>query len=568
MSFFRSVILLLTPRWQRAVNRFKNSKRDRLRTPFLAALVIALWAVIYVVFVKALAYFTAEEMFGTIAATKLLSMLLMTFAFVLVISNIITTFSSYYLSADLELIMAGPVPAKSLYSARFIETLGDSSWMVLVFGFPVFLAYGRVFSAPWIFYLLSFVTFFCLLSLVTSLSILIVQNLVRTFPVRRLRDLFVLVGILVFIGVYLIFRMIRPEEFLNPEGFASVMDYLSIMSESSSPFLPTTWLMFVLKPYITGYGHDQIPYFLALLVLAALAAFRLAGHNHELVHFVGYSKAMESKGARLSKSRTVAAFSRVLNAVLDPPTSRLVIKETLLMARDWGRLSQLLLLLALILVYLYNFSVIPSLDSPEATMGLKSIVAFLNIGLAGFVLASLGVRFLFPAISSEGRAFWILKGSPIALRRILWVKFFFYLVPMLILGLLLVIATNWLLGLGTFMFVLCTATVALLTMGITSLSIGMGVLYADFKETDPNQAFAGFGGLLTMLYAALGVAAVILLEAYPVYKYLLAQFFHKSLRVQDYFFMGAWFMGALVVAIFLMIQPMRSGLKHITRLEI
>ncbi|MBI5249061.1 MAG: hypothetical protein HY912_06160, partial [Desulfomonile tiedjei] len=413
MSLIRDVLLLLSPRWNKTVNRLRNSKKDRLRLPFLIGLVVALWVVIYVVFVKSLAYFTAEEMFGTIAATKLLSMILVTFTFVLIISNIITTFSAFYLSNDLELIMAGPARSNALYTARFIETVGDSSWMVMVFGFPVFLAYGRVFSAPLSFYALSLFAFSCLLVLTASGAIIVVQSLVRTFPVRRLRDLFVFVGILIFIGVYLIFRMVRPEEFLNPEGFASMMDYLSIMSESSSPLLPTTWIMQVLKPYITGYGFEDITFFLALLGCAAVGAFRLAGHNHGSVHFYGYSKAMESKGARLSKSRAVAWFDRQLGRVLERSTARLVMKEMLLMARDWGRLSQLLLLLALVLVYLYNFSVLPSLDSPEATMFLKNTIAFVNIGLAGFVLSSLGVRFLFPAVTSEGRAFWILKGSPI-----------------------------------------------------------------------------------------------------------------------------------------------------------
>ncbi|MBI5250130.1 MAG: hypothetical protein HY912_11610, partial [Desulfomonile tiedjei] len=249
-------------------------------------------------------------------------------------------------------------------------------------------------------------------------------------------------------------------------------------------------------------------------------------------------------------------------------TARLVMKETLLMARDWGRLSQLLLLLALILVYLYNFSVLPSLESPEATMFLKNTIAFLNIGLAGFVLSSLGVRFLFPAITTEGRAFWILKGSPVALRRILWVKFFFYLVPMMVLGLFLVIMTNWILGLGLFIFAVSTLTVVLLTIGITSLSIGMGVLHADLKEADPNQAFAGFGGLLTMIYAALGVAGVILLEAYPVYRIVVTQYFERSFRLHDYFVIGICFAGALAVIAFLIVQPLRMGMKQITELEI
>jgi ABC-2 type transport system permease protein len=562
------VILLLSPRWTKLRNQLKDPGASRYRPAIIGGLVIALWAVIYVVFVKALTYFTSEEMFGAIAATKLLSMILVTFAFVAVISNVITTFSTFYLSEDLELIIVSPVTPRAVFTARFIETLIDSSWMVLLFGMPVFLAYGRVFSSPWKFYVLSFGGFLCLMTMVTGLAVLIVQNLVRSFPVRRLRDLFVFVGILIFIGMYLLFRMVRPEEFLNPEGFASVMDYLSIMSESSSPFLPTTWLQEILKPYVTGYGFDEIPLFAGLLVSGAAVAFRIAGHSHEAGHWQGFSKSVESRGARLSKSRIIALQGRILDRFLDRPTVALVMKETRLMVRDWGRLSQLLLLLALIVVYLYNFSVLPSLDNPAATMMLKNAIAFLNIGLAGFVLSSLGVRFLFPAISSEGRSFWILKGSPVDLTRILWVKYFFYLAPMTLLGLFLVIMTNRLLGLGLFVSLLSTVTVMFLTVGITSLSIGMGVLYADFKEVDPNRAFSGFGGLMTMIYGGLAVAAVVLLEAFPVYRVVTSEYLHHQLGARDYVLIAACFLAALAVALFLIIHPLRQGLKQIAELRI
>jgi ABC-2 type transport system permease protein len=562
------VLLLLSPRWKKFRNRVNQPGKEKLRLPLIAILIIGLWAGIYVVFVKALVYFTAEEMFGTIAATKLLSMILATFAFVLIISNIITTFSTFFLSEDLELLMTAPVPPPSLYTARFIETMADSSWMVLVFGLPVFLAYGTVFESPWSFYVLSLVGFVCLLVLATALSIFVVQSLVRTFPVRRLRDLFVFVGILIFIGVYLLFRMVRPEEFLNPEGFASIMDYLSIMSEGSSPLLPTTWFMEILRPYITGYGFDTIPFFLALLVAAAASAFRLAGHNHQSAHFFAYSKSVESRGARLSKSRFISLWSKILSKYFDRPTAAIILKETLLMARDWGRLSQLLLLLALIMVYLYNFSVLPSLDNPVANRFLKNTIAFVNIGLAGFVLSSLGVRFLFPAISSEGRAFWILKGSPIGLRRILWVKYFFYLVPMLILGLVLVLMTNRLLDLELFISSVSTVTVVFLTVGVTSLSIGMGVLYSDFKEVDPNRAFSGIGGLLTMIYGGLAVLGVILLEVYPVYRIVTAGYFSRTLKGIDYIVIAACFLSALGLALYLIIKPLRVGLNKITELEI
>ncbi|MFH0825178.1 MAG: hypothetical protein V2B18_20700 [Pseudomonadota bacterium] len=562
------VLHLLSPRWKKFKNRGKTPQRIRIRLPFLASLVGVLWVVIYAVCVRSLGYLASEEVFGSIAAIKLLSIVLITFAFVLIVSNIVTTFSTFFLSEDLEIVMTGPVRPAALYASRFLETSADSSWMVLVFGLPVFAAYGTVFSSGPSFYFLSFVCLLCLLVMTTALGILVVQALVKIFPVRRLRDLFLFVGILIFVGVYLLFRMARPEDFLNPEGFASMMDYLSVMSEPSSPLLPTTWILEILRPYISGYGWGELKFNLAFLVTGTILIYRLAGHYHVHAHFEGYSRTMESRGARLSRSRTVDWTARLLERHLDRPIARVVVKEFLLMARDWGRLSQLLLLIALIIVYLYNFAALPSLNTPAATMFLKNTVAFINIALAGFVIASLGVRFLFPAISSEGRAFWILKGAPIDLRRILMVKFWFYLVPMCILALILAVVTNYLLGVDAFMFAVSTVTVLLLAVGVTSLSIGMGVFHADFKDPDPSRAFTGFGALMTMIYAGLAVAAVILLELYPLYRVVTAEFYSRPLSALDYAVMICCFSGAFAVVGFLIFVPLTRGLALIRELEI
>jgi ABC-2 type transport system permease protein len=199
---------------------------------------------------------------------------------------------------------------------------------------------------------------------------------------------------------------------------------------------------------------------------------------------------------------------------------------------------------------------------------LKNGIGFLNIGLAGFVLSSLGVRFLFPAISAEGRAFWILKKSPISLRKILWVKFFFYLAPMLVLGLFLVVMTNHLLGMGVFISLVSTVTMAFLTVGLTSLSIGMGVLYADLKQVDANRAFSGFGGLLTMIYGALAVAAIILLEAFPVYRVLTSEYHRHVFGTVDYAVMVCCFTLALGVAMTMIVCPLWAGLNKIADLEL
>ena len=48
----------------------------------------------------------------------------------------------------------------------------------------------------------------------------------------------------------------------------------------------------------------------------------------------------------------------------------------------------------------------------------KNFYAFLNLGLAGFVMATVAVRFVFPAVSAEGAAFWIIRTAPISLSRL------------------------------------------------------------------------------------------------------------------------------------------------------
>jgi len=66
----------------------------------------------------------------------------------------------------------------------------------------------------------------------------------------------------------------------------------------------------------------------------------------------------------------------------------------------------------LVIIYLYNFSVLPLDKSPIKTVYLQNLFSFLNIALAASVLAAIAARFVFPAVSAEGEAFWIVQTAP------------------------------------------------------------------------------------------------------------------------------------------------------------
>ena len=136
----REVLTLLKPRfWSFKNGRTSRSVRNRRKLRFfLFGMVgLAFWCGIFTIFYRVLIYFQGVEGFGDILAAKLLSMVLITFFALLIFSSIITHLSKFYLARDLILVHSLPVSRGKLFLARWIESTGDSSWMVIVYSLPV-----------------------------------------------------------------------------------------------------------------------------------------------------------------------------------------------------------------------------------------------------------------------------------------------------------------------------------------------------------------------------------------------------------------------------------------------
>jgi ABC-2 type transport system permease protein len=238
-------------------------------------------------------------------------------------------------------------------------------------------------------------------------------------------------------------------------------------------------------------------------------------------------------------------------------------KEMKTFFRDQTQWPQLLLLVALIVIYVYNFSVLPLEKSPVKTIYLQNVIAFLNMGLAAFVLTAVAARFVFPAVSLEGEAFWIVRAAPISLRSFLWIKFFVYSGPLLILAEILIVATNIMLHVTTFMMWLSTATMLFMVPGIVALGVGLGATYPDFKSENPAQAVTSFGGLLFMLFSAGFIGLVIVLEAGPVYTYFMSGVRGHAMSLFQWLWLIVSFMLVLLLCLLALLVPMRLGINNL-----
>src|SRR3989440_8426828 len=98
--------------------------------------------------------FRSAEELGPFLAAKILGLILLSFVTILVLSNIITALSSFFLAKDLDLLVAAPVDWLTLYGAKLLETAVNSSWMVVLMAVPMFTAFGTAYHGGAVFPLL------------------------------------------------------------------------------------------------------------------------------------------------------------------------------------------------------------------------------------------------------------------------------------------------------------------------------------------------------------------------------------------------------------------------------
>jgi ABC-2 type transport system permease protein len=564
----RDLALLLSPRLLGVRNELRGAGAGaRKRTWILAGVGAAFWAAMFLVSARVLRYFQSVEVIGDVLAHHLLSMILLTFFSLLIFSHIITALSNLYLSKDLELCHATPASLEEIFLSRVCYTVVDSSWMVIVFGLPVLMAYAWVYSPGPLFYLTLAHTGVAMVLIAAGIGILFTMVLVSVFPAHRTRDILMLLVILMVVGLYLLFRFLRPERLVDPDAFFSTVQYLSAMKAPDSPYLPTHWVTEVLWRHLGGAPAPHYAFHQLLLWSTAMALLVINVWTAEAIYFDGYSRSQEAKRRRAGGTFFLGLLRRIFATPLGRDLAAVADKDIRTFFRDNSQWSQLILLGALVVVYLYNFSVLPLERSPIRLEFLQNQIAFLNLGLAGFVLSAISVRFIFPAVSAEGRAFWILQSSPMTMRRFLWGKLAVYTVPMLVLGEILVVFTNRLLQVTPFMMALLTVTMFFSVFGIVAMGVGLGALYPKFRYENIAQVSTGFGGLIYMMVSSLFMAAVILLEAAPVYVIFMADARGETIRLLHWLWIVPAFGLVLALQVFAVIKPLRMGTKALNDYE-
>ena len=263
-----------------------------------------------------------------------LSWLFLTFLSFLAFSGIVTALSTFFLSDDLRLLLAAPVPARRLFHARFLRTIAQSSWMVVVFVVPVLVGVGAAHCAPAAYYAISIGAIVPFVTIPVAIGAAVTLLLVNIFPARRARDILMLMGLLFAGSLVLLLRMVQPEQLLRVESLPDVTDFFATLQSPLTPLLPSFWAAETVFAALQG-RVDRLH--MAALWTTALALVVLVAAAYERWHFTGFSKAQEARKVRFTQLALLDRVARLLP--MSTVHRHLLVKDLKLFLREIGRAS-------------------------------------------------------------------------------------------------------------------------------------------------------------------------------------------------------------------------------------
>ncbi|MGO9113522.1 MAG: putative ABC transporter permease subunit [Thermoguttaceae bacterium] len=489
----------------------------------------------------------------------------------LIFSSGVILYGSLFRSGEVAYLLTMPIHEERIFQHKFQHAVTLSSWGFVLLGSPMLVAYGNVALAPWYYYAMVLPMLVAFVVIPAGIGAILLLAVMRFFPRKRGHLLALGIALLIGATVWFFWSLFsRPEsDLLTPRWFLEMLQRLQLAQEKP---LPNWWLSSGLLE-AAGHAWSESVMFLAILIANALFFRELAGMFAARIYRKAY---WEAAGAGSSPTRVqMGWFDRTLNrclGFLSPSVRLILMKDVRLFRRDPLQWSQFLILTCLLLMYFTNVHPV------TYTLRLSqwvNVVSFMNLSVVGLLMSTFTTRFVFPLVSLEGHRFWLLGLLPLKRDSILWAKFLFSVGCLLVPCGLLILLSDWRLGIPLMLMVQHQGTSLLLCLGLSGIGVGMGARLPVINEQSPSRIAAGFGGTLNLVIGTLFIVLILALATLPCHVYLARQieptfsfsgeFTHWQIAIRSWLIVGS--LASLIVGVLAALAPMWIGIRTFRRQE-
>jgi ABC-2 type transport system permease protein len=490
-------------------------EQSRLLTGILGIFVAGYLVLAFELFFHGLKFIAKFPGLGAVLTERLLYALFAFLFALLLLSNLVISYTNLFRNRETTFLLTLPVSRQTIFRWKFIESTVLASWAFLFLIAPLLAAFGLVRGVAWHFYPVTvlLIGLFIVLPGVLGAALAI---LIGRFLDRRSFQITLVATALVLLSLAAFWWKTQPvdDELLDKRTLEALDQLLAKTRFTMFPFLPSYWLSSAVLQWAEGILRGA-GFFAAVLLSHTLffggIAFTRFGNL-----FYDTASAVQSRagaGFKLNFLRAGKNFADTPGFLeiffgklfwLAPDTRAMAVKDLRMFWRDttqWGQSVMFFGLLGIYIINLRNFT--HQLTSPFWI----NAVAFLNLGACAFNLASVTTRFVFPQFSLEGRRLWIVGMSPMGLARVVKIKYWLASALSLVVTLGLITLSCYLLKMSWDRVAFFGAVVIVMTFSLNGLAVGLGVLYPNLKETNPNKIVSGFGGTLCFVLSSVYILA-------------------------------------------------------------
>jgi ABC-2 type transport system permease protein len=528
------------------------AKAHFLRLVSFAFVILAFFAGSYYLFFSIFRYLTTIELIGTAIMDRTVEMAFFVFLVMLLFSNVITSYSTFYNSRELDFLFSLPVRPTSIYISKLFENALYASLATMVLGLPLVVAYGVCSRAVFVYYPLAIAGVYIYLVIPAAAASILIFIVLALFPQLRPRNVIALSIFYIIAQIMLYLKISNPGllKILETSSEKELLTFATNMATVGGNYIPSTWLTSMLKALKIG-DPDGCFYFL-LLLFVSLSMVIIAYY----VARATYHQSWLSVGEHQGKHQKIRSL---LSVYQDRSTRAFLYKDILTFIREPTQWVQLFVFVVLLVIYVFSLSRTPLYFNLPFW---RTIISFANFAYISFVLATLGVRFIYPAMSLEHSGLWFLASSPFSFRRILKIKFLFNAILAVILSEGLLILSNAFIKTDPHLYVVMPLIQLLVACVLVSINLGLGSRFPQFNEDNPSRIAAGTGGIIAALISMAYVGTSIILLATPAYNYMAGKYLDRSV---NYILIALSVFLFMVLTAAALIVPLRIGLRALEK---
>lgn len=468
-------------------------------------------------------------LFSAFLKERLLHMTVFAFFYMVAFSAVVTAIGTLYTADDLPLLFASPVPETRIFAAKALEAVALAGGVSALLFCAALAGFARSHGTLPQFPLAVALALPPFLALSGSAGVAVALLVARLVPVRHAELFFRALLVVAAVALVFFLRSLEPERLFRAEKFSTVLAYLQNLGAPGSEREPSAWITEAIQGALTFDG-DRARRGAAKLWAAACAAVPLLLLLARFLYMGGVRRTAESFSAPRGDPRgeppgPVERFAPAL-----PGVSRALLwKDALVFLRTPVFVTQSLMLAAVGAMYIYNIKLLPIDQTGGVRRWLADLFGTLNIAMVGFVVAAAALRLTFPALAAEGRAFLVVRASPIRPERILRTKLLLHAALLTPYALALTHFTVELLGPSERIRALALLDALLLAPGIAAVNLALGIHFSAVAESSVTDAPGSVGGLAAMAGSCLLIAAVILPQTPALFPFL----FRHVMRLGD-----------------------------------